>query len=209
MGGDFNCPGIEWSTGSLTDSYLPVNFRESLIVFAQDFFLEQIITEPTRGKNTLDLCFTSHPRHIHQFTIVPGLSDHDAIIMDILIFTPCNTKLKKKVYCFNKADWISLHEKVCSMSTDYFQLNETSSRSVHENWNYFHKNLMHAVDTHIPIKYISSTLKPPWMTPELNRLIKKKQRTYNKAKNSKIPADWTAYKNIQHQVRHAVYSNAT
>ena len=38
LGGDFNYPGIEWSTSSLTDSYLSVNFHESLIVFVQDFF---------------------------------------------------------------------------------------------------------------------------------------------------------------------------
>ena len=43
LGSDFNCPGTEWSTDSLTDSYLSVNFCELLIVFAQDF-LEQIIT---------------------------------------------------------------------------------------------------------------------------------------------------------------------
>ena len=151
LGGDFNCPGIEWPTGSLTDSYLPVNVRESLIAFAQDFFLEQIITEPTRGKNILDLCFTSHPSYIHQSTTVPGLSDHEAIIIDILNCIPSNKNLKKKVYCYNKADWISLHEKVASISNDYLQLNETSSRSVCENWNYFHKNLMQAVEAHIPI----------------------------------------------------------
>ena len=117
--------------------------------------------------------------------------------------TPSNKKLKKKD-CFNKADWTSLHEKVASMSNDYLQLNETSSRSVHENWNYFHKNLMQAVEAHIPSKYISNSKKLPWMTPELNRLIKKKQRLYNKAKNLKTAADWTAYKNIQHQVRQSI-----
>ena len=40
-------------TGSLTESYLPLLFRESLIEFAQDFLLEQIILEPTRGDNII------------------------------------------------------------------------------------------------------------------------------------------------------------
>ena len=79
-------------------------------MFAQDF-LEQIITEPTKGTNILDLCFSSHSSSRHQYRIVPGLSDHDAIFMDMLNYDPRNKKPNKKVYCYNKADWISLHEK--------------------------------------------------------------------------------------------------
>ena len=66
LGGDFNCPGIDWCTYNLTESYLSGLFRESLIEFAQDSLLEQIVLEPTRGDDILDLCFTSHPGIIHQ-----------------------------------------------------------------------------------------------------------------------------------------------
>ena len=40
LGGDFNSPGIDWSSGCLTESYLPAAFRESLILLSQDFLLE-------------------------------------------------------------------------------------------------------------------------------------------------------------------------
>ena len=33
LGGDFNCPGIDWSTGLLVDSYISRTFRECLISF--------------------------------------------------------------------------------------------------------------------------------------------------------------------------------
>ena len=56
LGGDFNYLGIDWNTGNLTDSYLPASFRKSLIKFAQDFLLEQVVFEPTRGNHILDLC---------------------------------------------------------------------------------------------------------------------------------------------------------
>ena len=105
LGGDFNCPGIDWRTGNLTESYLPLLFRESLIEFAQDFLLEQIILEPTRGDNILDLCFASHPGSIHQYKIVPGFSDHDAVITEILYNMSINKRPKKHVYCYNRADW--------------------------------------------------------------------------------------------------------
>ena len=86
--------------------------------------------------------------------IVPGLSDHDAVIVDILNYTPCYVKPKKKVYCFRKADWTSLRQRLASISNDYFQLN---ARSVQENWNYFYENLLQANEAYIPVKYISNT----------------------------------------------------
>ena len=64
LGGDFNCPGIDRSTGLLVDSYISRTFRKSLISFSHDFMLEQVNTTPTRGSNILDLCFTSHPDFI-------------------------------------------------------------------------------------------------------------------------------------------------
>ena len=31
LGGDFNSPGINWSDGTLSDSYVSISFREKLI----------------------------------------------------------------------------------------------------------------------------------------------------------------------------------
>ena len=42
------------------------------------------------------------------------------------------------------------------------------------------------------------------MTSQLRRLIRKKQHLYNKAKASKTTLNWTAYKNIQRQVRQSM-----
>ena len=58
IGGDFNSPGINWSNKSLITSYISRQFREALIALTNEFMLEQIITQPTRGTNILDLCFT-------------------------------------------------------------------------------------------------------------------------------------------------------
>ena len=55
-------------------------------MFAKDFLLERIITQPTRGTYILDPSFTSHSSTIHQYKIVPGLNDHDAIIIGSIIY---------------------------------------------------------------------------------------------------------------------------
>ena len=50
--------------------------------------LEKIVLKPTRGDNILDLCFTSHPGIIHQCKMVPGFSDHHAVLVKILCNPP-------------------------------------------------------------------------------------------------------------------------
>ena len=53
----------------------------------------------------------------------------------------------------------------------------------------------------VPKKTISSRLNLPWINATLKRLIKKKQRTYKRAKKYKRPEDWDEYKSLQHQTR--------
>ena len=171
-----------------------------MITFTQDFLLEQIITEPTRGDNILDLCFVLHPNCIQHYKIAPGLSDHDAVILDMYHHAGHNVKLKKKIYCYRKADWASLRIELENITTTYFQLNEANSRSIQDNRDYFHNLLLQAIDAHIPVKSISNAKSPPRITSQLKRLIRKKQCLYNKAKASKTTLDWTAYKIIQRQV---------
>ena len=89
LGGDFNCPGIDWEYGTLLDSYVSHRFREKLIALSQDTQMLQVVTFPTRAQNILDLCFVSHPNMILACEPVPGLSDHDAVL---IIFQTCALK---------------------------------------------------------------------------------------------------------------------
>ena len=48
-----------------------------------EYGLEQLITQPTRGSNTLDLVFCSQPNTISNLQIIPGISDHEAILFHL------------------------------------------------------------------------------------------------------------------------------
>ena len=92
LGGDFNSPGINWSDVTLTESYVPASFREKLIEVTDEFHLEQLVLEPTRQYNILDLCFTSHPNIVTSSQTSPGLSDHEAVVIKFC----CQTSLPKQ-----------------------------------------------------------------------------------------------------------------
>ena len=104
--------------------------------------LDQLITQPTRGTNILDLCFTSHPDLSLGFTIVPGLSDHDAVIVSFVSKLYLPNQLPRKVPIYKNVDWDAVRQSVAILSEEYFYLNETQPRSVLDNWQYIHLNLL-------------------------------------------------------------------
>ena len=58
--GDFNLPSIDWKTNTICPNpqydYL---VNETMLDMTNDFFLDQLVMEPTRLDNTLDLLLTS------------------------------------------------------------------------------------------------------------------------------------------------------
>ena len=58
--GDFNMPDIDWETHTGgTDSS-----AQTLLKFANTFFLTQLVDSPTRGSNILDLVLTNRPDYV-------------------------------------------------------------------------------------------------------------------------------------------------
>ena len=84
--------------------------------------------------------------------------------------------------------------EMTEISRHYYERNENSTKSVEENWSYIHDNLLKAIDTYVPVKFNSNRTNAPWITPQLKRLIRKKQRFYNKARRTKRSTDWAEYK---------------
>jgi hypothetical protein len=52
-----------------------------------DHGLCQIVEEPTRGSNVLDLIVTNYPSSFRRTEIIPGVSDHDIVFTEVNIFT--------------------------------------------------------------------------------------------------------------------------
>ena len=154
--------------------YRCVSFRERLIAVTDEFHLEQLVLEPTRQYNTLDLCFTSHPKSVTSSQTSPGLSDHEAVVIKFCSQTCLPKQSPRKIHLYNKANWEE-SEVVYSMSQKhtYFELNSNSSRSVEENWNFLHSHCLKIIENHVPVKLVGTRSHLPWLTSPLRRLIRK------------------------------------
>ena len=136
LAGDFNSPGIDWTNGCLTDSYISKSFREFLIDISSDYFLEQIVSEPTRGRNLLDLCFTTHPNQVKQCYTLPGFSDHEAVIITLMTSMHEQKQYPRTIPLYNKANWGDIKQNIIRIFEQYLQLNDQYERSVESNWQY-------------------------------------------------------------------------
>ena len=83
LAGDFNFPDVAWSDGHSLVKPNPsygYEINDLFLDFINDYNLEQLIHKPTRDKNVLYLVFSSHPAFISPVSIIPGISDHDAVL---------------------------------------------------------------------------------------------------------------------------------
>ena len=80
IGGDFNLPDISWTENSTENP--PSTLSKNLLSTIANESLSQLQLEPTRGENILDLYLTNRPGLVKNIQTIPGICDHNMIIVD-------------------------------------------------------------------------------------------------------------------------------
>ena len=83
--GDFNCPDIDWAQGTVNPNADQRDVQQQLLDIASSHCLTQVVEEPTRQGNILDLYFTTNHSLVKGVSVIPGISDHDAVVIDSFI----------------------------------------------------------------------------------------------------------------------------
>ncbi|VDI37763.1 Hypothetical predicted protein [Mytilus galloprovincialis] len=202
LGGDFNLPDINWdnTTVNTNPQYgQEINSKLVEIVTENDFI--QMVKEPTRGKNILDLILTNNPGLIERTQTQPGMSDHEIVITDINIKAKTYRKKPRNVYIYKKADMNSLQNDIDQAFTDHLKNKDKLTNSVEDNWIFFKDTILNSVNKHVPQKTISGKQDVPWMNHTIKRLIRKRQRRYNTAKNYDTSENWKKYRKARDIVK--------
>ena len=114
----------------------PLNACEQALLEVSDKYgLSQHVHSPTRPSSgrLLDLVFAAHPTVIQACHVVPGISDHDAVLFEVNMSPTCPPK-PRKILQFHKADFDGLRSHLSSFATTYLD-SDPVNRSVDENWN--------------------------------------------------------------------------
>jgi len=111
LAGDFNFPDIYWEDGVgciRTNPAYGCECKELFLDLLNDFALEQQVKEPTRGTRILDLVLSLQPQLISNVSVIPGMSDHEAITFQLnLSMSKLHSDHYRKVYQNYKANQVS------------------------------------------------------------------------------------------------------
>ena len=213
LGGDFNLPDIDREEGSVKSNpqyTAAINWK--MIDIANDFNLTQIVTEPTRQGNILDLLFTSHPHLVDKVSIVPGMSDHDAVICDINLRANPPANPKRNFYLYKRADMEGLRRKL-KERFEQFEASRPETKSIRANWDQFKADFYNSIDEFIPQRTLKNKSSLPWYNANIRRLIRKKQRCYNSARRNGEEQVWRRFRHLSKlvhkelQLAHQQYVN--
>ena len=97
---------------------------------------------------------------------IPGISDHDVIVVDAALKPEYCKKQPRKVYIYSRADWATIKEDINNFANDY--ISNIASHSVDENWITFREHLQNVINKHVPSKFTSTRQHLPWITTSIN-----------------------------------------
>ena len=162
---------------------------------------EQMITPPTRQNNILDIFITNRPSLTSQCHTIPGLGDHHAISIHSSAQAHRAKPIRRKIHLWRHADIDKLKQDARTFTTSFTET-FTINSSIHTMWDNIKSNLTELHEQHIPSKFTTTRFHQPWITTEIKRITRRKQRAYNRRTNKPTTSrEHRKYKELQKQTK--------
>ena len=184
VAGDLNLPDINWEQDTVVNHQYPIALNECYLSCFNDVGIEQMVNFPTRGENILDLFLSNRPSLVNRAECLPGISDHDMVLIDSSITAKRNKPVKREIKLWKKANQDGLITALSSFKTQFIEMYSIDT-PIEELWSSFKDNLTSIIDKYVPKKTTSSRHSEPWITREIKSLSRRKQRAYKRSKNSR------------------------
>ena len=113
--------------------------------------LSQLQTAPTRIGAMLDLSATNGPWLVKNMNNIPGIADHDTLLIDSDIQTISSKKPHRKVLKWSQGNCNELGKDTAEFAQKYFS--EEDTRSSEENYAAIDRHLKTALNKHISSGY--------------------------------------------------------
>ena len=112
--GDFNYPKFSWDADHVPTTKQECGFpslSDDFMTLISDFSFTQMVTEPTRLDNVLDIFLTSNNTLVQKVEN-PGIADHDVIVADVNIKRTLGRQEPRSVPLYRKANWDRFREYI-------------------------------------------------------------------------------------------------
>jgi hypothetical protein len=206
---DFNLPDIVWNGGDgvvKNSSQRHPMHQQALDLFRVSN-LKQLVSEPTHVKgNTLDLvlvekCLLDDVTVAHD--VLPGISDHNMILINVgsqKFLTRPNKGSTNPKFNYKKADYLEISKLFWELRDKFSKQKNIDSS---EMWNNFRDKTWESLAKHVPT-LLSKPRGNPWMTRPLLRLIRKRNRVYQRCKKHPTQENFLLESQLKSDVKKAV-----
>ena len=184
--GDMNLPNINFLNGEATNNSNTGSSQSALINFANDHFLTQLIEEPTRLNNILDLLYTNNEDLFAGIEVQENniLSDHRLIVANLTIL--CNEdsradgnlpqhSLRNLNFFDRNVDWEKINQEIANINWEA----KFNGTDINENFDYFCAELLNISEKYVPKRKTKRERKPK-IPRHRHLLIRKKRALYRK-----------------------------
>ena len=127
---------------------------------------------------------TSLPGQFQDIHSLDKLSDHDIVSGTLKVIIPPKKKPRRKVYLYQKGDFESLRKDAFEFAKEKYFNGHSDTRSVQENFNLITSFIQDSADKHMPSKTSRSVSSVLWITPEIRRKTRRKNKTHAEAKKT-------------------------
>jgi hypothetical protein len=175
--GDFNLPGVDWRTGQGRGA------EKRVVEAVQENLCEQMVHFSTHAKgNVLDLVITNIPERISEVRDEGRLanSDHSSLVVEIKVEdrgVPTHPNMGRPDWA--RADWTKMREEV----KKWRWRDELTGTGAEEAWTKFKMKITDLVEKHVPKRRLRNKNRPPWLSQEIMREIRRRKRMWTRDKD--------------------------
>jgi len=207
LAGDFNLPNITWLDGIGQISPSPTygtEVNQSLLETINEFGLGQLVTDPTRGENILDLIFSTHPESVSNIEVIPGISDHEAVYCELnLDNRPESDDIGHPIFLYDRGNMAQLKADMSEFQNTFLS-SDPYSNSIQENWDNFKQAINNAITSNIPQTMSRPSKELPWINHSIKKQMKQRKKLYNKAKRLQTEEAWLNYRTTKNNVTNLI-----
>ena len=208
IGGDMNLTQIDWKNNGIIGNMPGTNDTNICRVFTEamdDLGLSQHCYETTRpvSDKILDLILTNQPSKCTAVKSLPGISDHNLILATFKLSHHRMKIPQRKILKYDKADWHKIRENTKKLTANYF-LRQPDNLPLEENCKYIEEGIKEIIDRLVPSKQSRSKESYPWITPEVKKVLNKRDRAYAQACKTRSPEAWAKFKVLRQTTKNAI-----
>ncbi|CAC5407482.1 unnamed protein product [Mytilus coruscus] len=130
LAGDFNLSHIDWDNNTVKSGKAQVKHHQELLELIEEFGMEQLQLKASRENNILDLFLTNHPSLVKSCNTLPGISDHNMIVLDTDLKLQYNKPKPREIYVYKKAKWEEIKADIIKLGSDI----TNSNTAVEDKW---------------------------------------------------------------------------